>query len=39
MGLNMSKTIVEEHFNGKLSVRNTEEGACFVVRLDKRDLL
>ncbi|MBU1643436.1 cache domain-containing protein [bacterium] len=36
LGLYMSKTIVEEHLNGRLTVHNTEEGACFVVRLDKR---
>ncbi len=36
LGLYMSKTIVEEHLNGKLSVYNTEEGACFVVSLGKR---
>ena len=39
LGLYMSKTIVEEHLNGRLSVYNNEEGACFVVSLDKRDAL
>ncbi|MCJ7764685.1 MAG: cache domain-containing protein [Thiovulaceae bacterium] len=36
LGLYMSKTIVEEHLNGKLTVYNTEAGACFVVRLNRR---
>jgi signal transduction histidine kinase len=36
LGLYMSKTIVEEHLNGKLTVHNADGGACFVVRLDRR---
>ena len=31
LGLYMSKTIVEEHHNGILSVQNTEEGVCFTI--------
>ena len=34
LGLYMSKKIVEEQFGGKLFVRNTEEGACFTIRID-----
>jgi len=33
LGLYMSKIIIEEHFNGKLSVRNVEEGAEFTIDL------
>ncbi len=35
LGLYMSKMIVEEHCNGKLSVENQEEGACFIIRLPR----
>ncbi|MGB5965910.1 MAG: cache domain-containing protein, partial [Sulfurimonadaceae bacterium] len=35
LGLYMSKTIVEEHLNGEISVFNSEEGACFMIRLNK----
>jgi len=33
LGLYMSKTIIEEHCEGKLSVHNEEDGAVFVVEL------
>ncbi len=33
LGLYMSKTIVEEHHDGRLHVQNRETGACFVVKI------
>ncbi len=33
LGLYMSKTIIEEHCEGELSVHNTQEGACFILKL------
>ena len=33
LGLNIAKIIVEEHFNGKLSVANKGDGACFKIVL------
>lgn len=33
LGLYMSKTIIEDHCKGKLSVKNTEEGAMFKIEL------
>jgi len=33
LGLYMSKTIIEQHCKGKLSVENTEEGALFSIEL------
>ena len=33
LGLYMSKTIVEEHLNGKLSAENTDDGVCFTIEL------
>ncbi|NPA30112.1 MAG: transporter substrate-binding domain-containing protein [Epsilonproteobacteria bacterium] len=33
LGLYMSKIIVEEHCGGTLTVRNTEEGACFRIEI------
>jgi signal transduction histidine kinase len=33
IGLHMSRTIIEEHLDGKLSVRNVESGAEFQIEL------
>jgi len=33
LGLYMSKTIIEKHLNGKISVENSENGVCFTIRL------
>jgi len=33
LGLHMSKTIVEEHHNGILSVKNINNGVCFTITL------
>lgn len=33
LGLYMSKMIVEEHHNGRLSVHNTDDGVCFRIEL------
>jgi len=33
LGLYMSKTIVEDHHNGKLSVENRDDGVCFKIEL------
>ena len=33
LGLYMSKTIVEEHHNGKLSAKNIDDGVCFSIEL------
>jgi len=33
LGLYMSKTIIEEHHNGMLKVKNTEDGVCFIAEL------
>ena len=35
LGLYMSKTIIEEHHNGKLSVENRDGGACFIIEILK----
>jgi signal transduction histidine kinase len=34
LGLYMSKTIVEEHHNGKLKVKNRDGGACFTILIN-----
>ncbi len=33
LGLYMSKMIVEEHCRGQLGVLNTDQGACFIIKL------
>jgi signal transduction histidine kinase len=35
LGLYMSKLIVQEHCNGKLEVSNTDNGARFIITIDK----
>ena len=36
LGLYMSKTIVEKHHHGKLSITNKNGGACFTITLPKK---
>ncbi len=31
----MSKTIVEEHHNGKMYAENTQDGVCFIIELEE----
>jgi len=33
LGLYMSKLIIEEHHNGKLQYKNTEDGVCFTIEI------
>ncbi len=35
LGLYMSKTIIEKHLKGTISVHNSPKGACFTIRLPK----
>jgi len=37
LGLYMSKMIIEEHHDGKLSVRNTPEGVCFIIKINNSE--
>jgi signal transduction histidine kinase len=34
----MSKTIIEKEMSGHLSAENTEDGACFTIKLPKAKL-
>jgi signal transduction histidine kinase len=35
LGLYMSKMIVEDHHNGTINVKNSEEGACFMIEIQR----
>ena len=39
LGLYMSKMIIEDHLNGKLTVENRDQGACFSIRLPAEESL
>ena len=34
LGLDISKTIVEEHHNGNLTAKNTDSGVCFSIEIE-----
>lgn len=36
LGLYMSKTIIDEHHNGKLFVQNLNDGVCFTIELNNK---
>ena len=38
LGLYMSRTIIEEHFNGEIDFENGPEGACFFIRIGRLQL-
>ena len=35
LGLYMSKKIIEEHHNGKLNIKNVNDGVCFMIEIGK----
>lgn len=37
LGLYITKMIIEDHMHGKISVRNTQKGALFCIKLDKSE--
>jgi len=39
LGLHMSKNIIEEHHCGKISVKNIEDGAIFIIEIKKGKLV
>ena len=38
LGLYMCKTIVEKHFNGRISAENTDKGVCFKISIPKKQV-